>query len=85
MSAVSRRMFFTAFLVATAARPRSATAALRWMDGGLPAGFPSQDPDVVALVVLKAHFGYDAVRELVTPRPSSASTACDGGRIPFGS
>ena len=79
MSAVSRRMFFTTFVVATAARPRSAIAALRWMEGGLPAGFPSQDPDVVALVVLKAHFGYDAVRELVTPRPALAKAAWDWG------
>ena len=83
MSIVSRRTFFTASsaaLVATAARPRSAAAVTRWIDGGsLPASFPTQDPDVVRLVVGKAHVDYEVVHELVTARPQLAKAAWDWG------
>ena len=82
MSTVSRRTFFTTSsvaIVAAAARPRSATAALRWIDGGLPASFPSHDPDLVRQVVAKSQVDYDAVRELVTPRPALAKATWDWG------
>jgi hypothetical protein len=79
---ISRRSFLvtsSAALTASAAQPRSARAALDRPDGGLPPGFPSQEPDVARLVVLKAHTDYDAVRELVTPRPALAKAAWDWG------
>ena len=82
MPAFTRRTFVAASSAAVAAGllpSRSAGAALSWMEGGLPEAFPTQDPDVVREVVLKSHFDYDAVRELVTPRPALAKTAWDWG------
>ncbi len=82
MTDVSRRTFCvatSAALAATTARPRSTAAALEWIDGGLSASFPSQDPDLVRAVVGKSHVDYDAVRELVTPRPALAKAAWDWG------
>lgn len=79
---ISRRGFFvasSAALAGSAVSPKPARAALAWLDGGLPPNFPSQDSQVVRLVVGKAHFDYDAVRELVTPRPSLAKAAWDWG------
>lgn len=82
MSTVSRRAFVTASSVgvaAAAAVPRPASAVVSWMDGGLPEGFPTQDPQAVRLVVLKSHVDYEAVREMVTRRPALAKAAWDWG------
>ena len=82
MAAVSRR----AFLGATAVVPVAAAVSLptsaatrRWIEGGLPASFPTQDPEVAQQVVGKSHVDIDAVRELVTARPELAKAAWDWG------
>jgi hypothetical protein len=82
MSSLSRRAFFvlsSAALGVPAARVRAAPDVVQPADGGLPESFPSQEPDIVRQVVLKAHIDYDAVRELVTPRPQLAKAAWDWG------
>jgi hypothetical protein len=83
MSYVSRRSFVTASSVALAVpavTPRPAAAAmLARMDGGLPATYPTQDPDLVRAVVGKAHVDYDAVHEMVSARPELAGAAWDWG------
>ena len=82
MSAFTRRTFMAASSAAVAAGvlpSRSAGAAISWMEGGLPETFPTQDPDVVREVVLRSHFDYDTVHELVTPRPALAKTSWDWG------
>jgi len=83
MSGLSRRAFVTASTAAVtipALHPRTARAAvLRRIDGGLPGGFPSQDPDAVREVVGKSHGNFDGVRELVVSRPQLAKSAWDWG------
>ncbi len=82
MPALSRRTFVaatSAALVAPIVKVRAASAMIQTIDGALPASFPTQDPDLVREVVLKAHGGYDRVRELVTPRPALAKAALDWG------
>lgn len=83
MITVSRRMFVTgsfAGFVAPAIPTRPAAGGmLQWMDGGLPASFPTQDPDTVLLVVAKSHVDYDTVRTVVTARPQLAKAAWDWG------
>ncbi len=82
MHAVNRRTFVAAssaaFLVPFA-KVRAATAIVATIDGGLPASYPTQDPDLVREVVGKAHVNYDRVRELVTPRPALAKAVWDWG------
>ncbi len=82
MPALSRRTFVaasSATLVAPLVKVSAATAMVPPVDGGLPASYPSQDPDLVREVVTKSHFNYDRVRELVTPRPALAKAAWDWG------
>jgi len=82
MPALTRRTFVAA-TSATLAVPfvklPAATAMVRAIDGGLPASYPSQDPDLVREVVAKSHGNYDRVRELVTPRPALAKATWDWG------
>ncbi len=82
MPAVNRRTFVaasSAALVVPFVKVRAAAAVIGAIDGGLPASYPSQDPDVVREVVTKAHVNYDRVRELVTPRPALAKATWDWG------
>ena len=82
MPALNRRTFVaasSAALVAPLMRVRAATAMVSVIDGGLPANWPSHDPDLVREVVAKAHVNYDRVRELVTPRPALAKVDWDWG------
>ena len=82
MPALSRRTFVaasSATLVAPLVKVSAAAAMVQTIDGGLPASYPSQDPDLVREVVTKSHFSYDRVRELVTPRPALAKAAWDWG------
>ncbi len=82
MPTLNRRTFFaasSAALVVPFVKIRAATAMLSTIDGGLPASYPSQDPDLVREVVGKAHVNYDRVRELVTPRPALAKATWDWG------
>lgn len=82
MPALNRRTFVAASaaaLVAPTMKVRAATAMVSVIDGGLPASYPSHDPDLVREVVAKAHGDYDRVRELVTPRRALAKVAWDWG------
>jgi len=82
MSTLSRRRFFAGTGVAfagIAAPAPAARAMVAWIDGGLPDGFPSQDPADVRAVVGKSHTDYDAVRELLTTWPELAKAAIDWG------
>jgi hypothetical protein len=82
MSTLNRRTFVaasSAAFVIPFVKVRAATAMFSTIDGGLPASYPSQDPDLVREVVGKAHVNYDRVRELVTPRPALARAAWDWG------
>ncbi len=82
MPALTRRTFVaasSAALVAPFVKVKTATAMVQAIDGGLPASYPSQDPDLVREVVGKSHVNYDRVRELVTPRPALAKAAWDWG------
>jgi hypothetical protein len=81
MATMPRRAFVaacSAALVIPPPRSRAATLARR-MDGGLPAGFPAQDPGLVERTVAAAHTDLDAVRALVTARPALAAAAWDWG------
>ncbi|MEE8128865.1 MAG: ankyrin repeat domain-containing protein, partial [Vicinamibacterales bacterium] len=82
MPALTRRTFVaasSAALVVPMVKVREATAMLQTIEGGLPASYPSHDPDLVREVVGKAHVNYDRVRELVTPRPALAKAVWDWG------
>jgi hypothetical protein len=80
MTTLSRRAFFATTGVAVAIPASgSARAMVQDAEGGLPPTYPSQEPDVVRAVVGKAHVDYEAVRELVTPRPELAKAAWDWG------
>ena len=46
---------------------------------GIPAGFPSQDPDLVKETVVAAHGNLARVRELVEARPALAKATYDWG------
>ncbi len=82
MPALTRRTFVaasSAALFVPIVKVRAATTMLQTIDGGLPASYPSHDPDLVREVVGKAHGNYDRVRELVTPRPALAKAVLDWG------
>ncbi len=82
MPALTRRTFVaasSAALVAPLVKVKAATAMVQSIDGGLPASYPTQDPDLVREVVGKSHVNYDRVRELVTPRPALAKAVWDWG------
>ncbi len=82
MPALTRRTFVaasSATLVAPLVTVSAVTAMVQRVDGGLPASYPTQDPDLVREVVGKAHVNYDRVRELVTPRPALAKATWDWG------
>lgn len=86
MNTVSRRAFLGTSAIGAAApfvplaAGRSTLAATRrWMDGGLPESFPSQDPQLAQKIVGLSHANIDGVRELVVNRPALAKAAWDWG------
>lgn len=85
MTLISRRGFVGAaaigsvFPIGMAITGSRASAASRWIEGGLPQNFPAQDYESVQSVVGLSHTNLEGVRELVTARPALAKAAWDWG------
>jgi hypothetical protein len=60
-------------------RGSHAAGIARWIEGGLPDNFPSQDYESVSSAVGMSHTNLDGVRELVTGRPALAKATWDWG------
>ncbi len=76
---VPRRAFLALSSAALAAPAAAAAEFLRREEGGLPANFPSQEPEAVREIVGKAHTDLEAVESLVRARPALAKAAWDWG------